>query len=92
MKQVYGTYHRYGYQVWLNDPDSEYPELIYQAGNSPQESGYVTTDPDVMLPLKTIKAYCEQTCQEIAEEQDAEYTGMDYDLDAESECEKTIKE
>ena len=57
---ITGYYDNQGYSIWKDD------ELLYEAGNNPLESSSVVKNG---LPIETIREYCIQTGNEIAEEQ-----------------------
>lgn len=66
---IYGEYSPYGYVIY-NENGAE----LYRAGNSPYDSQQVV-GVEHGLPLKTIHDYCDQTGQEIADENGYTYTG-----------------
>ena len=74
--KVIGRYHELQYEVvdFTND------QVLYTAGNSPLDSqGYVPAEDGV--GIDTMKQYCEKTTRQIAQEQNAEYIGVEYNED-----------
>ena len=63
MVDVKGTYSEHGYTIWTID-DVE----LYHAGNHALDSKQDATDTRHQLSLKTIKEFCEQTGQDLADE------------------------
>lgn len=74
-EEIYGLYNEYHYTV--NSGDKE----LYEAGNSPYDSQTYVTDLENydVVPIETMKEYCEQTCKNIAEERNAKFVGVQYD-------------
>lgn len=73
--KITGYYNESGYQVETDNPMDAY---CYQAGNHALDSHQDGTGTEHQLPLETIRQYCEQTAQEIAEDKNAEYVGVEY--------------
>jgi len=71
--KVIGYYNELGYRVELGNK----PEF-YRAGNHALDSQQDATDSRHQLPLAAIQAMCEQTTRDIAEEENAEYAGIEY--------------
>lgn len=82
---VYGAYNLYGYAVY-EMLDNGYVNTLYVAGNARYESTtYVPLNSPAALDLQTIREMCEQTTKEMALEQGAKYTGIEYDKDSAKE-------
>lgn len=75
MKKAISYYNEYHYTVEIDG------EEVYEAGNNPYDSqGYIhDLENSEVIPLETMKQYCEKTTREIAEEQGVEYIGIEYD-------------
>jgi hypothetical protein len=69
--QVIGYYNARMYRITVDG------EEIYQAGNSPYEST-VFIRPCDGVGLNRMKKYCIITAKEIAEENNAQYIGVEY--------------
>jgi len=74
-KQLIGYYHEHGYNLHVRDEQGSL-EQVYEAGNSPHDSS-VTVPVDRGLDLETLKRYCEQTGEEMAEEMELPWGGCD---------------
>lgn len=81
MREFFGVYHRYGYEIIERDGDGS---PIYSAGNSPFESSTVVPRKEG-LPLKTLASYCRQMGKAMAREADGTFTGAYRDKEAEAE-------
>ncbi len=66
--KLIGYYDDYGYRI----EDDDNGTVLYEAGNNPLES---TSHVINGLPVETLKRYCKQTGQEMAEELGAEWLG-----------------
>lgn len=73
--KIIGYYNEQGYQV---ETDNPMDMILYQAGNHTLDSYQDGTDTIYQLPLETIRQYCEQTAKETAEENKAEFVGVEY--------------
>jgi len=71
-RRLIGYYHKYGYEIM--DVDSSY--AVYHAGNSPYDSAQVVDLSDA-VPITELKQFCKDTGKEIAEEQGAEFLGVE---------------
>ncbi len=68
---IIGYYNEREYRVEVDK------EKIYQAGNSPFDSQvYVSAEDGV--GLDAMRRYCEKTSRDMAEEEGAEYLGVEY--------------
>ena len=73
--KITGYYNEHGYQV---ESDNIQCDILYRAGNHALDSHQSGTGTEHQLPLEIIQQYCEQTTKEIAEENGAEYIGIEY--------------
>ena len=73
--KITGYYNEQGYQV---ETDNLLDCILYHAGNHALDSQQDGTDTVYQLPLETIREYCEQSTKEIAEENKAEFAGIEY--------------
>ena len=73
--KIIGYYNEQGYQI---ESDNTMDAILYHAGNHAFDSQQDGTGTKHQLPLKTIKEYCEQTTIEIANEQAAQFMGVEY--------------
>jgi hypothetical protein len=71
-RKIIGYYNADGYRI----TDAKSGEDLYTGGNNPYESSSVV-DRSVGLPLEEIKACCERTGKEMAEELGAEFLGAE---------------
>ena len=75
-----GYYNELGY--WISQSHNSQLLEIYRAGNNPQDSGpgqSLSVGDDQALPLEIIRQYCEQTGKYMAEENGAEWCGVEYE-------------
>ena len=74
----FGYYNETGY--WISQPHNGHPLEIYRAGNSPYDSAQtLPVGHNEALPLGTIKQYCNQTGQDMADENDVKWGGAEYE-------------
>jgi len=81
-KHYFGEYNQNGYSIYISD--SPYDGVIYQAGNCKYDSAqYLPVGAEGTIDITTIEDYCNQTGQEIAEENGGIWDGAkqvdDYD-------------
>ena len=72
---ITGYYNEHGYRI---ESDKPMDACLYQAGNHALDSQQDGTGTRHQLSLAGIKAYCELTAKNIADEYDAEYVGVEY--------------
>ncbi len=70
-KQYIGYYNKDGYRI---EEVEGYD--VYTAGNSPYDSQQSSFN---ALPIETLKEFCQQTGEDIAEENDGEFLGVEYE-------------
>lgn len=66
MKTITGRYNRYGYVISIDG------EEVYRAGNHPLESSQVLEPSrhiEETLSLEALEVFCQQTAEEIADEE-----------------------
>lgn len=74
----FGYYNESGY--WISQPHNGQPLEIYRAGNSPYDSAQVLPlDDPHRLTLEQIRQYCDQTGQDMAEEEGVNWGGAEYE-------------
>ncbi len=70
---ICGDYNEYGYLIFNEDG-----EELYHAGNHALDSQQDGTGTRYQLSLQTIEEYCQQTAEEIAEEQNGVVLHVSY--------------
>ena len=74
--KLQGEVSEYGYTLWKLDGKTGLTSLVYRAGNSKFEStATVQPGSKSALSIETLKAFCDQTGEDTAEEMGAEYVG-----------------
>lgn len=78
MKKTIGYYSEYEYTVEIDGKE------VYRAGNSPFDSQVYVRDLGnyAVVPLATMKEYCDQTTRELAKENKASFVGIEYNEDS----------
>jgi hypothetical protein len=79
---AFGTYHRYGYDIYLDGADTNGDGPIYTGGNSPWESTAVVPAAEG-VPLALIRGHCASTGKEIAAEYGETWHGCERDRETE---------
>ncbi len=79
---LFGYYNERGYVIETVSPVSG---VLYRAGNHALDSQQDGTGTQHQLPIETIKEYCQQTGEEMAEEQGVRFAGLEH-------CEGDINE
>lgn len=74
---IIGYFNEYGYKIEIAKPNNNF-ETVYAAGNNKFDSGLSqTVDPIHGLDLATIKKFCKQTGEEIAQERGLKFGGIE---------------
>lgn len=72
MKKVIGYYNERLYRIEIDGKE------VYQAGNAPFES-QTYLSPEDGVGRRKMRSYCISTAHDIADENDAEYMGVEYE-------------
>jgi hypothetical protein len=68
---VHGEYNHDVYEIWCGG------RVVYSAGNHAQDWTQPATGKQDRLPLRTIRRFCIKTAQEVAEEQNGTFGGVE---------------
>lgn len=75
--KIVGVYNEVKYTI-IKIVKGEPNTVLYEAGNSPLDS-QMQVSADKGVGLEKMKEYCEQTARELAEENYAEFAGVEYE-------------
>ncbi len=76
--KLIGYYNEYGYEITDVDNLNSFENVVYSAGNSPNDSQQEVGLDNNPLSLEAIKVLCKITLKDMAEERKVEIIGVEY--------------